>query len=84
MTYYYYIGYDVAGDRFWGVVDEQINSSKTKAIFSIDSTEEILTYIKKNQMSHIDDVYGLERMLKKTGIILAEDRLVLCEEAMFT
>lgn len=80
MTYFYYISYDEKKDDFWGMVD---SGDKTDCVFTIDSTEEIIFYIKNGVMNHIDDSEGLEKYLKMSGLIDHEDVLLLSEVTLY-
>lgn len=81
MTFYYYVSYDKKNDDFCGFVDS--GSTNETPIFTIDSTEEMIDYIKTGVMNHIDDVDGLEKFLLLQGFLNDGDTLLLSEHPLW-
>lgn len=77
IIYHYYVSYDEERDDFYAQVDD--GTKNADPIFTIDSTEEMLSYIKTKVMSHIDDVDGLAAFLKKQNFLKKNDVILLSE-----
>ncbi len=78
MVYFYQWSYCPKDDTFFAFVDDGSRTGDT--IFQIDDTEEVCEYIRDGQMTHIDDVEGLEEYLKQKGLMQEEDSLLFREE----
>lgn len=83
MTYKYYISYDEVNDEFFALVDVDRNNKSTRPIFTIDSTDDMVSFIKRGIMDHIDDIDGLAGYLEGLGLLKSDDCLLLCEELMY-
>jgi hypothetical protein len=81
VNFHYHLSYDNEKDDFWAYIDD--GTKHGPCVFQIDNTPEICDYIRTGQMKHIDDVEGLEAMLKEQGILQSEDSLLLSEEVVF-
>lgn len=81
MTYYYHISYDSTEDEFWGMIDDNVKASD--ALFTIDSTEDMVDFIENGVMEHIDDTEGLAEYLKTNGFMEPEDDLILSEKLLY-
>lgn len=81
MIYHYHMSYDEHKDEFFAYVDD--GSKRGKTLFTIDSVEEVCSYIQTGRMEHIDDTDGLEDFLKEQGILEDDDVIMLCEEMVW-
>lgn len=81
MTFYYYISYDERNDTFFAMVDS--GAKNEIPIFCIESTEEMVEFIKDGIMNHIDDTDGLHKFLIDYQYLKPGDDLLLCETMMW-
>jgi hypothetical protein len=81
MQYVYHFSYDEEGDEFYAFIDD--GTQKGKCIMKIQDTDEICYYIKSGVMNHIDDVDGLEKHLKTTGVFQEGDTLLVSENPIW-
>lgn len=81
MIYEYSFDYDEEKDDFLGMVYNPM-TERSDTVFSIDTVEEMCSYIKTGVMKHIDDAQGLEAHLKAQNFIDKNDIVVLCKEAI--
>lgn len=77
----YSISYDEMRDEFFAIVDD--GDKPADIVFTIDSTEEMIDYIEKGIMKHVDDCDGLELYLKAQNIIGKEDAIFVEEYALY-
>ncbi len=82
MTFKYFVSYDKEKDEFYAIVCDGHDMKNPNPIFEIDTTEEMLDYIKTGVMSHIDDTEGLTRHLIDMDTIRPDDEILLSEKAL--
>lgn len=72
MDYFYYIDYDPRQDSFWGAV---VGPESYDAVYEIEDTDQMIDILECEEMDHIDDIKGLERMLKFEGVLDKGDKI---------
>lgn len=72
MEYQYIFSYNVEKNIFFGMV----MSAAGQTVFQIDDTSDMRDLIESGDMHHIDDVVGLEEMLKHGRLLELDDKLV--------
>ncbi len=77
-VYYYHLSYNEVKDEFFSYVDDGTNVGLP--LFQIDDTDEMRYYIRTDEMKHIDDISGLEKIMKKLKLIDDKDIILICEE----
>lgn len=70
-THIYKFCYDTDTKEFRGIVTDLVGCD----VYTIDDSEDMRVLIESGEMEHIDDVVGLEAMLKQDGLLTGDDYL---------